>query len=134
MLDLVCVCGRVRIAVAKRPDFIHECNCSLCAKTGARWGYFHPEEVTVEGATQGFCRTDKDPPSVHLHFCPVCGVTTHFVLTEQAVAKFGNRVTGVNMWLADAKDLTGTELRFPDGLSWSGVGEFGYVREARIIE
>jgi hypothetical protein len=27
---------RIRLEVAKRPDFIHECNCSLCGKSGAR--------------------------------------------------------------------------------------------------
>ena len=134
MLKLACLCGQVRIEVAKRPDFIHECNCSLCGKTGARWGYFPPDEVRVDGASQGFCRPDKNPSNVEIHFCPTCGATTHFLLTEQAVAKFGNTVAGVNMWLADASELAGIELRFPDGRSWAGEGEFDYVREARIIE
>ena len=133
MLNLSCLCGHVRIGLKKRPDFIHECNCTLCSKTGARWGYFHPSDVFVEGITTGFCRDDKDDPSAQVHFCPSCGSTTHFVLTESAVSKFGNSLMGANMWLADAQDLAGTELRFPDGRSWSGAGDFGYVREPRII-
>ena len=40
---------------------------------------------------------------------------------------------GVNLLLADESDLSGMELRFPDGQAWSGKGEFAYVREARII-
>jgi hypothetical protein len=40
---------------------------------------------------------------------------------------------GVNMRLADEKDLVGIELRYPDGRAWSGKGGFGYVQEARII-
>jgi hypothetical protein len=40
---------------------------------------------------------------------------------------------GVNMRLADEKDLAGIELRYPDGRAWSGKGGFGYVQEARII-
>ncbi|HEY2481275.1 MAG TPA: hypothetical protein VGI30_03620, partial [Caulobacteraceae bacterium] len=61
------------------------------------------------------------------------GSTTHFVLTEAAVSKFGNTLVGVNMWLADQRDLAGIELRYPDGQAWSGVGGFSYVREPRII-
>ena len=49
------------------------------------------------------------------------------------MAKFGNSMMGVNMRLADERDLAGLELRYPDGQAWSGEGEFGYVRAARII-
>jgi hypothetical protein len=40
---------------------------------------------------------------------------------------------GVNMRLADEKDLAGIELRYPDGRAWSGKGAFSYVQEAGII-
>lgn len=132
-MTLSCLCGQVRLTLSKRPDFIHECNCTLCGKSGARWGYFHPSEVSVEGATRGYSRADKDDPAAEIRFCETCGATTHFVLTDSAVAKFGNSMMGVNMWLADAQDLAGIELRFPDGQAWSGAGDFTYVREARIL-
>ena len=105
----------------------------MCSKTGARWGYFHPSQVRVEGTTKGYCRNDKSDPNALVQYCPTCGSTTHFVLTESAVAKFGNTLMGVNMWLADERDLVGVQLRYPDGRAWSGEGDFGYVREARII-
>jgi hypothetical protein len=133
MLQLSCLCGQVRIATEKRPDYIHECNCTLCTKSGARWAYYHPSEVSVEGATNTYSRQDKDDPAAEIHFCPACGATTHFTLTESAVSKFGNSMMGVNMWLADEKDLAGVELRFPDGRTWSGAGDFSYVREARLL-
>jgi hypothetical protein len=133
MLKLACLCGQVRIEVSKRPEFVNECNCALCGKTGARWAYFHPSEVAVEGATKGYRRQDKEAPAVEVQFCPNCGATTHFVLTASAIEKFGNVQLGVNARLADEEDLAGTELRYPDGRSWSGEGPFGYVHEARII-
>lgn len=133
MLDLACHCGQISIEINKQPDFINECNCSFCSKSGARWAYFHPSEVSVRGATKGYCRQDKDDPAAELHFCPNCGATTHFVLTPSAVARFGNGMMGVNMWLADEQALAGLELRYPDGQAWAGEGEFGHVREARII-
>ena len=133
MLAVSCHCGDVRVEIATTPDYIHECNFSLCVKTGARWGYFGPEKVSVAGATRGYVRADKPDPAAEIHFCPVCGSTTHFVLTPGAVAKFGNTLMGVNLRLADERDLAGVELRYPDGRAWSGKGEFGYVREARIL-
>jgi hypothetical protein len=133
MPKLSCLCGQVRITVPKRPDFINACNCTLCSKSGARWAYFHPSEVEIEGTTRGYRRVDKEDPAAEIHFCANCGSTTHFILTASAVAKFGNVQMGVNMHLANEKDLAGTELRYPNGRAWSGSGGFEYVQEARII-
>jgi hypothetical protein len=133
MLKLSCHCGEIRIETAKPPDYVHECNCTLCSKSGARWGYFHPSEVSVQGSAEGYCRQDKEDPGALLQFCATCGSTTHFVLTESAVSKHGNVVMGVNMRLAAESDLAGIELRYPDGRAWSGEGGFSYVREARIL-
>ncbi|WP_176595854.1 MULTISPECIES: GFA family protein [Sphingobium] len=133
MIKLSCLCGQIRVELAKRPDYIHECNCTLCSKTGARWSYFHPSEVSVDGAAKGYCRQDKADPAAEIRFCEDCGSTTHFNLTASAASKFGNTLMGVNMLLADERDLAGLELRFPDGRAWTGEGEFAYVREPRII-
>jgi len=133
MIELSCPCGQVRVAIEARPEFIHECNCSLCTRADAQWGYFDPSLVRVEGSTEGYSRDDKDEPAAEVRTCTGCGGTTHFVLTESAMAKFGNSVMGVNMRLADERDLAGIELRYPDGKAWAGEGEFGYVRGPRLI-
>ncbi len=132
-MTLSCLCGHVHLTVDRQPEYINECNCTLCGKSGARWGYYHPSEVGVDGPTKGYCRADKDDPNAEVHFCAECGSTTHFVLTQGAVSKFGNTLMGVNMGLADQRDLYGVEVRYPDGQAWSGVGGFSYVREPRII-
>ena len=133
MLKFSCPCGRVRIELAKRPDYINACNCTLCTRSGANWAYFHPSDVAVAGVTKTYVREDKDDPAAEVHACEACGSTTHFTLTASAQAKFGNVQLGVNMVLADETDLTGVELRYPDGRAWSGGSEFGYVRAARIL-
>ena len=132
-MTLSCLCGQIHITVERSPEYINECNCALCRKSGARWGYFAPSQVRVGGPTRGYCRTDKPDPNAEVHFCAACGSTTHFVLTRAAVAKFGDTLMGVNMSLADERDLSGVEVRYPDGEAWSGVGDFAYVREPRRI-
>src|SRR5215469_15043803 len=103
MLKLSCLCGQVTIEAGRKPDYINECNCTLCSKSGARWAYFHPSEVSVEGPAQGYCREDKDDPATEIRFCAKCGSTTHFTLTRSAQSRFGNTQMGVNMWLADER-------------------------------
>ena len=132
-MTLSCHCGDVHLTVARPPAFINDCNCTLCRKAGARWGYYAPSDVSIAGSTAGYCRADKEDPNAEVHFCAVCGSTTHFVLTKGAVSKFGDTLMGVNMGLADERDLRGVELRYPDGQAWSGAGGFDYVREPRII-
>ena len=133
MIEFSCHCGQARIELGARPEYVNECNCSLCSKTGARWAYFPPSEVRVSGATQGYRRADKADPNAEVHFCATCGATTHFLLTESAIAKFGNTMMGVNMRLADEGELAGIELRFPDGKAWAGEGPFDYVHQARPL-
>ena len=132
-MTLTCFCKAVCLTTVGRPEFVHACNCDLCRKSGARWGYFGPAEVTMRGTTATYRRTDKPEPGVDVHFCPACGSTTHFRLTEAAVRKHGDLMMGVNMGLADEADLAGIELRYPDGKNWSGEGEFEYVRDSRIL-
>jgi hypothetical protein len=133
MISLSCLCGAVLVSVATRPAFLNECNCQLCRKSGSRWSYFAPEKVTVHGLTASYCRADKPDPGAELHFCPTCGATTHFTLTPSAVARHGNVVAGVNLRLADQGELTGVELRFPDGAAYMGEGEVPYVRAAVVL-
>lgn len=132
-MKLACLCGGATVEIARAPDFVFECNCILCRKSGARWGFFAPEDLTAAGETRRYTRQDKADPSAELHFCPTCGATTHFRLTASAVARFGDVRAGVNMALADEADLAGIELRYPDGASWTGEGEFAFVRPPRVL-
>ena len=132
-MTLDCLCGEVRVTTARKPDFVHACNCDLCRKSGARWGYYDPAEVQVSGVSGRYRRADKADPGAELHFCQQCGATTHFRLTEAAVAKHGDTMMGVNMALVPESELAGIELRYPDGRGWSGEGEFGYVRHSRVL-
>lgn len=130
MLDLSCLCGAVRLELANRPEYVNACNCTLCCKTGAHWAYFPPGDLAVAGTTAHYTRQDKPDAGAQVHFCPTCGVTTHFTLTPAMIAVHGNTMVGVNIQLADAPDLAGVELRYPDGRGWAGSGEFSYLREA----
>jgi hypothetical protein len=124
-----CHCGAVSLTLTHRPDYINQCNCSLCTKSGALWGYFSAEDVTVEGQTQAYARADLERPAVHVHFCRQCGSTTHFAPLAPVPQDF----RGVNMRLFDPAALAGVELRFPNGRDWDKVLPFGYLRDHAVF-
>lgn len=129
-----CHCSHVSFTLVNMPDFINDCNCSLCSKSGALWGYFPPLDVELSGKTQSYTRADTATPAVEIHFCPNCGVTTHWKLTSEYKRTMDNPDTmGVNMRLFDEVDLKGIELRFPDGKNWFGAGEYGYRKDAIVF-
>ncbi len=109
-----CHCGAVTLTIPHAPDYINDCNCTLCTTHGAHWGYFRPAEVTIAGATTAYVRRDMPEPVLATHFCPVCGSTIHWASIS---AEPYDRM-GVNMRLFPAEARAGVELRQVDGLSW----------------
>ncbi|MEM1403869.1 MAG: aldehyde-activating protein [Pseudomonadota bacterium] len=129
-----CICGAATVTIEQAPGFINDCNCSLCRRSGAGWGYFSRSQVTAAGETLAVERKDKAVAAVTLHACAACGTTTHFTLSEAFLKDNPDAdQVGVNMKLFDASQLEGVEVRFPDGASWSGSGEFGYRRDPITI-
>lgn len=129
-----CICGAVSVSVDTKPEFIHDCNCSLCRKAGAAWGYFTSALVKTSGETTSFVRRDKRDAGSKVHSCKTCGATTHFELTESFKTKHPSAdQVGVNMRLFCSDELKGIEVRFPSGEDWPGNGPFAYRRPARVI-
>jgi hypothetical protein len=118
-----CHCGRVTIAVSRRPEYLNACNCSVCTKLGAMWGYYTADEVTVAGAARDYVRGDVAEPKLVFHSCPNCGSTTHYTMIESGPAT----KVGVNMRTFDPAWLIGVELRFGDRRNYPS-GERQYYR------
>jgi hypothetical protein len=133
-LKASCHCGAVQIGISAKPEYLNECNCSLCHSHGVWWGYFTPAQVQVAGETKIYARADREEPAVNLHFCVTCGCTTHWTLTPVFTRNTGiDDRMGVNLRLSDRAALAGIELRYPDGAHWDGVGQWDFVREAEKL-
>ena len=122
------------ISLESRPNYVNDCNCSLCIRSGALWGYFSEDQVSIEGRAQVYQRSDRETPVVNLHFCGTCGTTTHWTLTTagKKTAEDKRRM-GVNMNVFDHDELKGVELRFPDGAAWDGGADFGYIKPHALL-
>ncbi len=74
-LDGSCHCGAVHLTVAAMPTDLNDCQCEHCQKRGALWAYYRLDEVTITGPTSVYLWGDRE---IEFHFCPVCGMTTHW--------------------------------------------------------
>jgi len=111
-----CVCGAVCFRVVQRPDYLNDCNCTLCRRLGALWAYYRLSEVEITGETTGYVREDLSEPAIAAHHCPRCGTTTHWTpLGDEPDDRMG-----VNARLFDETAMDGVEIKYPDGRSWDG--------------
>ena len=109
-----CHCGRARISLARKPESVTQCNCSLCSKTGFRGVYFSSDELAIEGEFDSYVREDLKQPYLASHRCKTCGIVTHWTpLSEPPHQRMG-----VNARLIDEAVLEGVPVKQVDGRSW----------------
>ncbi len=105
-----CHCGRVAIRTPGPPAILNQCNCTLCTKLGALWGYYPASDVAIVGEPRAYLRADAESPRLSFHFCGACGATTHWSAIEPSAAPR----LGVNMRLFEPAELQGIEVRYGD--------------------
>jgi len=97
MIEASCHCGNVSLSIKQKPKALISCNCSICHRLGALWGYFPPEEITVtikDSPTRAYQWGDKN---INFQHCPNCGCTTHYIPTKES----GREKMAVNFSMVD---------------------------------
>ncbi len=109
-----CHCGRATIRLPRKPDYVNQCNCSLCKALGWQGIYFASDELQIEGEFDRYVRSDMEEPCLAVLRCANCGTATHWTpLGEPPYERMG-----VNARLVDPAWLEGVEVRQIDGRSW----------------
>ena len=109
-----CHCGLASIRLARKPDFVAHCNCSMCSASGFQGIYYSSDELEIEGEFDGYVRSDLDETFLRLFRCVNCGIATHW----EPLSEPPHERMGVNARLVDAELLEGVEVREIDGRSW----------------
>jgi hypothetical protein len=86
MIEATCHCGAVTIQVAKAPDTVKDCNCSICHRYGTLWAYYTLDQVKVSGANDAYMWSDRE---LGFHRCKACGCVTHWWPVDESVNRMG---------------------------------------------
>lgn len=113
-LEGSCHCGACRIRLPRVPEYVVQCNCSLCRTTGFRGVYFGSEELDISGDFDGYVRSDLDEVFLRTMRCKNCGTATHW----EPLSEPPHERMGVNANLFEPALLKGVEVRDIDGASW----------------
>jgi hypothetical protein len=125
-----CHCGAVTIRVPGPPAYLNACNCTLCWKLGAMWGYYPIGEVAFSGAVRSYLRSDIPDARMTTEHCDRCGATTNWrLIGENAPPRLG-----VNMRLFEPAELAGVELRFGDRRKHATIEPRHYYRDPTIFD
>lgn len=107
MVEASCHCGAVKLEIARAPETVTDCNCSICRRYGTLWAYCEPRDVAISGETQPYWWDDH---SLEFLRCKTCGCVTHWAPVDPKV----NRM-GVNARLMEPEVLAGARVRKFDG-------------------
>ncbi len=120
MINGQCHCGNVVMEMEKLPKNLTSCNCSVCNRIGALWGYYAPKNVKVtvrELPTSIYLWGEEN---IELHHCQQCGCMTHYLTTE----KCPDTRIGVNFRMMELSITKPIPIRRFDGAdSWQYLDE-----------
>ncbi|RMY67880.1 hypothetical protein D0864_11480, partial [Hortaea werneckii] len=68
-----CHCGAITLTASRLPDHMNVCQCTMCRRCGAAWGYYSPREVQIgipsHATTRQYIWGDGDQA---FNFCERC--------------------------------------------------------------
>ncbi len=111
VLNLHCHCGAVHIAIARLPDRLIQCTCSICQRYGSLWGHLTRQDVSVtcsQGAEVSYRWGDR---VIEFYHCNTCGCVTHY----EGIEKTDSERLSVNFRMAPPAAYEGIEIRVFDG-------------------
>ncbi|HDM8047361.1 TPA: aldehyde-activating protein [Vibrio fluvialis] len=110
-----CHCGNISLEIPLLTTTATECNCSICRRYGALWGYFTQPEVKVIDQGAGLEQYVWGDQCIEFQRCKGCGCVTHYT----AAPGTGSERLAVNYRMFDAVVQQALIIRHFDGAdSW----------------
>ena len=117
MIEATCHCGASRATATEMPQFLLDCNCSLCRRYKPLWAYYEGSQVEIESEARLLIYVWGEK-RINFHFCPDC----HCLLHNSSEAKEGQKRIGINARMATPESVNTIRVRKFDGAdSWEFV-------------
>jgi hypothetical protein len=89
MIEAICDCGAVRLEVAHIPAEVNDCQCPWCQRLGSLWAYYPKDQVRIVSNPDSTAIYLRAQRRLEFHRCKVCGLTTHWINTDQTKPTMG---------------------------------------------
>jgi hypothetical protein len=121
MIEASCHCGAVRLEVPRAPRTLTDCNCSICRRYGALWGYCTRKDLRVEAAPDALVAYSWGDRQLEFAHCRTCGCV---VFWQSAGAQGCDARAAINARMLDPADIADAEVRRFDGaVTWKYLDE-----------
>ncbi|MGH6889237.1 MAG: GFA family protein [Rhizomicrobium sp.] len=110
MIESSCHCGALKLEIAKTPETVTDCNCSICRRYGVLWAYYSPKDVRILAGKEATHIYMWDDRSLEFHRCRNCGCLTHWAAVDRNLDRMG-----VNARLMAPEILAAARVRRLDG-------------------
>jgi len=110
MIKGTCHCGKVTYEYSPAPEYIVECNCSICRRLAARWAYADSSEINIVCGHDDLIKYIWGDKMIAFCTCRNCGCTTHY---ESVDAKYTRMA--VNTRMMETNEIKDIPVRFFDG-------------------
>jgi hypothetical protein len=111
MYEASCHCGQVRIEIAELPPTVTDCNCSICRRYGALWGYYRRDQVRLDAAPAALSAYVWGDRTIEFWHCRNCGCLTHW----ESVEKYPDSRCAINARMLPLETLQSLKVRKLDG-------------------
>lgn len=111
MIEAACHCGAARLAVARKPRRLTDCNCSICRRYGALWAYYRSSDVRLRYKRRDVESYAWGDRMLRFVRCRTCGCILHYEATKNPR---GHKI-GVNARHMDPAVIAKARVRRFDG-------------------
>ena len=106
----------MKLHVPARPDYLIDCNCSICRRNGALWALYDVGSVEVRSDPGAWTAYVWGARTIRTMHCKVCGCATHW----EPVGANSDAKMGVNARNFEASTIAGIRVRKFDGaVTWA---------------
>lgn len=115
-----CHCGATKIALPAQPTHAKSCNCSFCARTGAIWAYYKPDELQFLSREADTFYSASKGINQH-HFCSTCGIQTWGDSPDWSSAYNADGSPKGEAGAMPTERIYAVNLNLVDDLDWAAV-------------
>jgi hypothetical protein len=106
-----CHCGRIRYEVTGDLSQAFDCNCSICIKRGALWGFVKAPQFKLVQGDDALNDYQFGKKKIHHLFCQSCGVGSF----SRGLAPNGEETFAINVNCLDGVDVGALKVTPFDG-------------------